>query len=1137
MNIKKLSLEQHVLKRPNVYVGSKDKDLFSTYIYDEINDKIIKKDIVFIPGLYKLFDEIIVNAIDHYVKLKHDFEHNKENIWKTKNIKINICKETGEISVYNDGNGIDVFIHPEYNLYIPELIFGNLLTSSNYDDDENKIIGGQNGLGAKLVNIFSKFFKVETVDSVRKLQFTQEFSKNMSIKNNPIIKKCSKAPYTKITFIPDYDFFDYHMTDDLYSLFLKRSLDVCANTDSDVTVWLNDKKIEKCKTFEKYVNLYIGDQKDHPRVYEKGDRYEIIATFNENMKFEHISFVNSIYTFKGGKHVEYISNQIVQGAIEKINKKKKGIDIKPNLIKNNLLLFVKITVNNPNFDSQTKEYLTTPVSKFGTNVELSDRFIDKLVASELISRSISLFDKNTQQQNKKTDGKKQPRIRNIPKLEDANWAGTNKSKECVLILTEGDSAKAMALEGISSISARDKYGVYPLRGKLMNVKDTLDKKIYDNKEIQDIKKIIGLESGKKYENIDELRYGKIMILTDSDVDGSHIKGLIMNMIHTLWPSLLQNNDFVISMVTPIVKASKGKNELSFYNLNDYKKWTENIGPKYKDWKIKYYKGLGTSKDEEAKQYFEEMHLIHYNYDEKQNVDYIFDLAFNKKRTNERKSWIAAYDQNDTIEIKNKNEIVSYTDFFNKEFKPFSVYDGQRSIPNLIDGLKPSQRKILHGCFKRNLNNEIKVSQLSGYISEHCAYHHGEASLQQTIINMAQKFVGSNNIEFLVPNGTFGTRNLGGKDAAQPRYIYTLLSKLTYKLFPTEDFKELIYLEDDGFPIEPLFYVPILPTVLINGACGIGTGFSTNIPAYNPKSIITVLKHCIANKGNIDYTYEDFLSPWYRGFQGRIEKNDKTYVTYGNYKIINDKTVEINELPIGTWTEDYKIFLDNYIDKNFKILKDFESHSNKKIKFILHFYPGELDKILAVPNKFEQEFHLISRNITTSNMHLFDKNGCIKKFNSVIDIIKEFYITRFEYYIKRKNSHIQYLQNQIIKANAKAKFIYDVTNNSIKLMGEPKEKVVQKLHQLEYPLIEHDEEFSYLLKMPIYTFTKEKYDELINDVEQFKKEYDIYSIKTEENLWYDEIELFEKEYDENYHIYMKQHENENISKTKKIKHKS
>ena len=442
-----------------------------------------------------------------------------------------------------------------------------------------------------------------------------------------------------------------------------------------VSVSFNNKKITT-KSFEKYVDMYIGNKKEHPRLYENvNERWEIVASVSPDDKFEQVSFVNGIYTFKGGKHVDYVARYIcrkLQKFAETKGIKRKKMKLKQSVIQDNLMIFVRSTIENPSFDSQTKEYLTTIPSKFGSSIDLSDKFIEKLAKTGVLEKAMKLSEYKDDSKLSKMDGKKKSTLRGIPKLDDANWAGTKKADQCTLILTEGDSAKSFAIAGLSVLK-RDKFGVFPLRGKLLNVREASKKKVSENNEISSLVKILGLQYGKVYSDLKSLRYGSILILTDQDVDGSHIKGLVMNWLETFWPSLLEIDGFMTSMQTPIVKARKGKMIKSFYTLTDYENWQKTIKD-IKKWNIKYYKGLGTSTSAEAKEYFKELHntRINYGYDEPE----CFKLAFEKSRADDRKEWLMNYDRD--LILDQTATKVSCQDFFNKDFIHFSNYDCERS---------------------------------------------------------------------------------------------------------------------------------------------------------------------------------------------------------------------------------------------------------------------------------------------------------------------------------------------------------------------------------------------------------------------------------------------------------------------------
>jgi DNA topoisomerase-2 len=1112
---KKYELREHIYNIPDTYIGSVNATTLELYLFNDEFKKMENRQITYVPGLLKIFDEVIVNAIDHSVRLLLEETKGKENVKHVKTIKVSINKESGQISVYNDGNGIDVAVHETQQIYVPELITGTLLTSTNYDHKEEKIIGGKGGYGLKLTNIFSKEFTVETVDHYRQKVFIQHYRNNMLEKDSPSVKTTPKLPYTKITFVPDYERFGISgMTDDIYDLFRRRTIDAAACTNKNVTVYFNDERLT-VKDFEKYAELFINKGED-PLIYEAcNDRWEIAVSLSKNGTFEQISFVNGINTIRGGTHVNYITNAVVKKLSEVIETKKKKT-IKAQTLKDNLFILIKSTIVNPAFDSQSKETLTTPVAKFGSKCEISDKFIDKLYKTNIVEKALSLTEFQSQKKLTKTDGKKTSRLI-IPKLDDANLAGTKDSDSCTLILTEGDSAKTMAISGLSVIG-RDRYGVFPLRGKIMNVKDASVQKISDNAEITALKKILGLEQNKTYNDVSSLRYGSIMILTDQDHDGSHIKGLLFNVFQSLWHSLYKMDGFLTSMLTPIIKASSATQTVSFYNMSDYERWANTEG-KRGTWKIKYYKGLGTSKDDEAKEYFKNMKKVKYVYTD--HSDEFIDMAFNKKRADDRKEWLMQYDKDQVLDYTKSD--VNYDEFVNKDLIHFSNRDLERSINHICDGLKESTRKILYACLKRKLyTNEIKVAQLAGNVSEVTAYHHGEQSLQQAIIGMAQIFVGTNNINMLVPNGQMGTRILGGQDASSPRYIFTLLSEMTRKIFKEEDNAILNYLEEDGVSIEPEYYVPVIPMILVNGGVGIGTGFSTNVPQYNPTDVINgCLQICeaISNNGVIDdvetiheiidgLTITNF-TPWYLGFTGSIEKGSKgNFISKGLYKWIDDSTLEITELPIGIWTDDYKELLENMITNNTNFLKSFENHyTSKTVRFILHF-SGDIKTKLG--DKFETEFKLTSsKNMSINNMHLYSSKGAIKKYDNTSSIMKEWSKMRIVKYLERKQYQIKNLEKDHEMLSIKIRFIIDVIEGRIIIMNKKISEISTRLVELKYPKIAETESddtsgYNYLLKMPISQLTYDRKIILEKEVADLANKINELKNTSIEQIWKKEL---------------------------------
>ena len=1109
--------KQHILDNPDTYIGSVEEIDSDLWILNSEGNKIIEKNIKYIPGLFKLFDEGIVNCRDHVVRMTQAISSGQENCIPVSNIDISIGDD-GTITMFNDGNGIDVAQHPEHKIWIPEMIFGHLRTSTNYDKTEKKIVGGKNGFGFKLVLIWSTHGSVETVDHIRGLKYCQEFNNNLDEICKPSITKCKTKPYTKITFKPDYKRLGINgLTPDIVALLKKRTYDVAAITDKNLKVKYNSTLIP-IKNFSQYIDMYIGDKASAPRVYEEnGDRWEYAVALTPTNEFIQVSFVNGIHTAKGGKHVEYILNQITRKLVEYIEKKKK-VKVNPNSIKEQLFLFIRCDIENPAFDSQTKDFMNTPSSKFGSKCDVSDKFIEKVAKMGVMDAACAITEVKENKAAKKTDGVKSKSIRGIPKLTDANWAGTDKSKDCLIIFCEGDSAKAGIISGLSS-DDRNSIGVYPMKGKILNVRGESVKKISENKEISEIKKILGLETGKKYTSIEDvyknLRYGRVLFMTDQDLDGSHIKGLGINLFQSEWPSLSEIPGFIGFMNTPILKAKKGTVELNFYNDGEYEAWKEENDTK--GWKVKYYKGLGTSTGKEFKEYFENKKMVGFHHSGKESGDAI-DMVFNKKRADDRKDWLKYYDRDAYLDTSKIN--VSYEEFINKELIHFSKYDCDRSIPNLMDGLKISLRKILFASFKKNLTTEIKVAQFSGYVSEHSGYHHGEASLNAAIVGMAQNFVGSNNINLLLPNGQFGTRLQGGKDSASERYIFTQLNKITRAVFHVNDDNILNYLNDDGLSVEPVFYAPIIPMILVNGSKGIGTGFSTDIMCYNPLDIISYLKSKLTSTAS-DISF----IPYYEGFKGRITKiSDEKILIKGVYEKIGVDKIKVTELPVGYWTEDFKELLELLIEpvpgkdgkKVPSLVKDFDDISkDTNVDFTITFAKGKLEELEKARgdhgcNGLEKLLKLYTTN-TTTNMHLFDAKDNLKKYENVSSIIDDYYETRLTLYQTRKNFMINALEQELILLSNKAKYIQENLDGSIDLRKKTKTQVIQMLEGKDYDKIENDDEYKYLTKMPMDSVTEENVEKLRRD--KGNKDTELATIKgtTINQMWTTEIDKFKDLY--------------------------
>jgi DNA topoisomerase-2 len=1072
---KKLSHREHILELPDTYVGSVATQEEWRWVLGD-DGKMVYRKIQFNPGFYKLFDELVVNARDARVR-----SIGTANPIKHIHITVKELQEGLEISVENDGDGISILQHSEHNVWIPELIFGHLLTSGNYDKEEEKIVGGKNGYGAKLVNVFSHEFKVEIRSITQAQKYTQVWKDHMLNCGKPTIRADKGKGFVKITYKPDTTRFAGLNTSQMINALKTRTWELAALCGKEVKVTWNDATVAS-NTFEKFVRLFVREQAS--LAYEMcGARWEVAAVLTRSLYDEDgdgeddssrfaVSFVNGINTRKGGKHVDTVVRNVLGDFCEAAAKKK--VPVKVGQIRPSVVFFVNSTIVNPSFESQTKETLTTPVAKFGS-VFKSAKMCDGLMKIGLLEEAQAAMEAKTAKDAKKTDGSKKRTLRGYPKLEDALWAGSGKSGECTLILTEGDSAATSAISGLNVVG-RERFGVYPLRGKLLNVKDISQDKFNKNEELTAIKAIVGLRQGQKYKDKKDLRYGRIMVMADQDHDGSHIKGLLMNLFHTEWPELMQLG-FLCSLATPLLKASRRSEKISFYSQGEYEEWRART-PNVNSWSIKYYKGLGTSTKEEAREWFQKLAEIHYDWDTTSNDS--ISLAFHKKRTDDRKEWLGGYDPRRILDIKAGGH-VTYTQFINDELIHYSNADNIRSICHLMDGQKPSQRKILFSCFKRGLRSEVKVAQLAGYVSEHSAYHHGEVSLSGAIVGMAQNFVGSNNVNLLVPNGQFGSRLLGGKDSASPRYIFTQLEGITDKIFRKEDMGILKYLSDDGTPVEPEYYLPTVPLIVMNGCVGIGTGFSTDIPPYNPSEVVSALRKRMTGEYSTLTTLS--LKPWWQGFKGSVVSGgDGCWITKGSYTFDDIlKAITITELPVGVWTKEYKGVLDSFCTASTKedmptafdsdgnpILKSFdELYTDDDVKFVLYMSDDYYEEIKAHPAEFEKRFKLTS-SWRTTNMVAFDMNMKLVKYSSVGEILEAYYRPRILAYEQRRVEEIKRLRQEADELSAKAKFIKAVLDGKLDLRGATDEEIVKQLQTNSIPALSGNDDsvdgYEYVLRL-------------------------------------------------------------------------
>jgi len=1138
---KKLTDLQHVLDRPDSYVGDIVKRPVELWVFDATNESMTKMTINISLGAMKVVDEILVNARDVAVRFPGALQR----------IDVKYDKATGIIEVTDDGPGIPVEKHKEWDQYIMEGIFGDFRAGSNFGN-QKKIWGGKNGLGSKCTNAYSVMFYAESRDAQRQLKHTQTWSNNMSEVSKPKITNWKGKSGVTVRFKLDFPRFGMtEMDDDFIKMLEKRVYDLSACTDDSVKLYLNGKLIAQ-KNFEKYISLYIGGVRaggkravaqytnqiteatlrkqfktltDSELVLLQGMKWDI-AVAKSDEGYQHVSFVNGLTSWKGGTHVNYISKQIVTKVGTKLRallkkKNKDNIKIKPEYIRDHIFLFVNAVVVDPRFSSQTKEECTSDPSEFGFECDLSDEFVDDIIKKCELEEAVIRFAEYKSVDLTKTDGRRVTNVTGIPNFEDAHDAGKKgKSLQCTLVITEGLSAKTFVVSGFS-IVGRDQWGVWPIKGKIFNPRDKKKDKFADNQQYFQLRQILGLKDKMKYvtqEDLETLRYGCVMILTDQDPDGSHIKGLITNIFAECWPELLAVPGFFKYFKTPLVKITKRGHSELFFNMHDFELFkSKNSVAGYT---VKYLKGLGSNDPMEAKTYFSERDKYiteFYTTDLKKTLA-LYEQAFGKNEANTRKEWLGnKYDPSCVLDQTLKR--VTYDDFITKDLVHFFKYNTERNLPNVCDGLKTGQRKVLFTCRKRGIVSDTKVFQLAGEVAKTSAYHHGDASLNNTIVGMAQDYAGSNNINLLIPSGEFGSRTLKGEDASAARYIHTKIDDLQAVLFPkTDDALLETCKDDDGNAVEPVCYVSVIPMIIVNGCAGTGCGFSTSIPPHNPLDVVRNVRLRLSNQ-----PLED-LVPWFRDYHGTVERTAPgRYISRGTYTKLDATKIRITEIPIGS-SKDTKSFQD-YLDfLEASVIKPNETDAKKRQKMFLKSFKNDYtrdrcDFTLTFPNpealttledsnELESTLQL-SVTIATSNMYLFDESQKIGKFDTINQILEKHYQVRLNLYERRRTHILAELALEIDQLSERIRFLNLIMDNKLCVYRIPKPEVVSKLRQLKFKTFDGDNDYSYLLDQSIGKFTNEEIAKLQTKLEQTRATHATLNAKTPENLWEEELDVLEK----------------------------
>lgn len=1108
-----LSDTAHALARPDMYIGSVHPTTTEQYVCGSEGFSLERREVSLVPGLMRLFIEPMSNSVDNM------WSSQQQSVPMTE-ISVVLSQETGEVIIKNDGAAIPVETTTDEagnEVWNPELIFGRLRSGTNYDDTEARLTSGRNGMGVKLTNLFSTKFKVVCRDPSAGKEFTMEWTNNMqpvrtSVKSKPISKGS-----TLVSFTPDFVRFSLEgWTDDHIAAIKKYVVDMAMITR--VRVKYNGETIP-VRTLKEYSALYpsveistgaVEETKEsnssdtdstasmvcNESVYlthsAEGCKSEILLSPAES--FEQISFVNGVQTFEGGEHVNAWCHAIFQPLLVKFQRLPNGECLTMQNVKSLFRIIVVCTLPNPSFTSQEKTKLASPIPP----TEVKRTVITAISKWDSVARLEDLI--HMRALRKLGTLQKKARSDVIPGYSKANKAGKRRGRECTLIICEGLSAKTFAVTGLSGGEwSRDFYGIFPLTGKILNVRQSSIESIGKNKVIANLLHVTGLIPGTDYSddtNYNKLNYGRWMFACDADVDGYHIQGLAINIIHAMFPQLIDRG-FLHGMSTPIVTVKIGRKFRDFYDDAEARRYIAQNSVSRKS--VEYYKGLGTISAEKAREVFGQ-HLTEYTPDPTSDVCRV-DLAFSRSKADARKRWLGVNPETLDGGVYPEQTIDSFID---NKLRQHAIANCARTLPSLMDGLKESQRKIVWIILTRGpgpKSEKLKVAQLGGRVAEHSEYQHGEQNLYDTIVNLAQSFVGSNNIPLLQALGQFGTRIAGGDDAAQPRYIFTRAAEILPYIFHPADNPVLEYVNCDGAMVEPKHYTPVLPMVLVNGIIGIGTGYSTTIPSYNPLDL------CDWVEAWLSETPTPELVPWYRGFTGTTAKiGPGKYKFTGTARRVSGATVEITELPVRMWTDKFEESLVKL--QNAGKIKSFDNYStDTTVRFVVKETPNSEDIIPKLK---------LSTTVTTTNMSVFDQNGVIKQYTSVDRILEDFCEERLGWYTDRKTSLIEALTRQLSLANGKLRYITEI-------MAEPPQQLVvfrvaesaidQELASREYPTV--DGGYDYLHRLPMRSVTEEKLAELSKEIADTTAELERVSGMEESDMWLEDLANFRQVYNRIY----------------------
>lgn len=1052
---RQMSQIEHVKTRPSVYIGSPVPELLNMWYYDIEKGKFEYTHKCIAPGFLKIIDEIIVNAIDQHTYFP-----------EVNNIIIDL-NDDGVITIYNDGRGFNLKTKTQTvsgeEVWIPELCAGFMLSGDNYDDDQERITGGTNGIGMKATNIFSKKFAIVTQDGTR--QFKQLFFDNLSRKENPVVKELPELKnFTKISFLPDYAAFKHEYTEEFHktikSVLMTRAIQTAAFTQ--IYVRACGEQIEKL-SFDKFCKMHIDEEKLATTIVNRASdelkNYPIRLGFTVgNRDNQSVLVVNGVFHSKGGTVVDHFRLRIYNDMknmmmewFEKTYGVLEGMKIDDDhfrkRVRSKMFIFVMCNVDKPQFESQSKMELKTPRNHFNNYIP-DEKFVKK--CWEILKPSIALiFDSLIR---KKLTSPSTKKLNNINGYEPARIK-KNRTRASLFVV-EGLSAAGPLSNAISESKktglSNEFFGIFPIRGVPLNAikkvsddKDTDGKssandlrKVLQNERFAELVQIVGLNAMSTYdttpagdEEFAKLKYGQIILVTDQDLDGHNICGLFCANLLCFWPNLIKRN-FIKKLNTPILRARWEKNVKEFYSINDYNEWSKTAGPHT----VKYYKGLGSNDVKESLHMYTNVSNKLIKLSLEDDTFETFNSYYGKE-SDIRKQILIQPQLEKSVTVE-----TTMTEFLKSNVHEYQRYNVTRKIPSIYDGNTLAKRKAIYASLKefKTKGAEIKVIQLTGAVIKHSAYHHGDASMSDTIIGMAQTFRGGKVMPFYIPKGQVGSSKKGGKDKASPRYVSVALNEELVKLnYPKDDEYILDYNLEEGDRHEPVTYYTLVPNAIMEYIQIPGTGWSTKVFPRNYVEVMDCLIGLLEGK----ITEVPHL-PIYNYNKSEIvyAEDGSEYASVGSY-IWRNPEFQITKMPLYMYSSPHaarigktagdpkdkkKEEIKTYenIDFYSELPKDSSTNDYTDLTFYFNKKGSDFVENLKKPDWGLDFFKL--RRYLKPNLNFIGDAGNICEFQNYEQAFIYWFNGRKKMFAKRIHRQLIVLRMQILKLENQIRFLKNIS---------------------------------------------------------------------------------------------------------------